>query len=660
MKVARIEVNGAALQLPAGTVVAVSLTADSLENVAINSSYTNEFDVPLSRANRRILGNVQAQDAQGLEYAPPSVNLFSPIGGVLVSGGLLLINRVTNNTAICAVIEGATNIFTALGDSTLQMLGIGQLGTMVERTAANIVANLDNDYTSGYSYATFDYGDAPVDEYQVTRMWPATFIHKIIERIFEYSGYTLDTSVGLPTDAFFRKCALAYAGDRYNKDSYFIADMSTPSVPISANYESLSNVPIIPNAGLGDFGFTVIDSRRAMGMSAIGTVVIIPDPALGGSYDFDVRIFNVTQSITYASYSSGLVTATPDPFNYDLAIFTGLFENYADGDLIQFQMRVTVGDIALSTFLWRNDDGRDYDTFGNLGYYYSFYAYPTALDPTAANRILDTLCLMPDMKCTDFLKQVLNMFLSRISVDTIEGTARILRFKDYSQDTANGQDWSNKVDTIAETEQDFSYGEWAQRNTFSYSNDSDITEGYGSGFFDIANGLLDPDPAEIVALDFSASNYNDFGKLVVPILAGSPLELAEELAPRICYLDVVATSTIIIVEGVSGTGTNDYNQSFFDLLAWQQFTGASIATDNGLLGSYWQEAIQALSSMQKVTAHLRLTAKDFEELDFFTPKYVYFSDGLTTFAGWYFLQLVDEYKGNGRAKVELINLNING
>jgi len=54
---------------------------------------------------------------------------------------------------------------------------------------------------------------------------------------------------------------------------------------------------------------------------------------------------------------------------------------------------------------------------------------------------------------------------------------------------------------------------------------------------------------------------------------------------------------------------------------------------------------------------MRFSATDMEMLDLFLPKYIFYNDGRTTFAGVYLLTKVDEYTGNGRARCEFVNLN---
>jgi hypothetical protein len=61
--------------------------------------------------------------------------------------------------------------------------------------------------------------------------------------------------------------------------------------------------------------------------------------------------------------------------------------------------------------------------------------------------------------------------------------------------------------------------------------------------------------------------------------------------------------------------------------------------------------------MEKSTIYVRLDTNDWNTLNLFNLCKLFYSDGFHTFGGFYLIQLVDEYDGEGVAKLELIRVN---
>jgi hypothetical protein len=646
MYVGRIKIDGQSLDLAPGEIVAVDLQADSLENVgAIQSSYTAEFSVPLTLNNRQILGRLGALDSIGTEYNATACTVYDTDGNVVTANGLLLIDRVQGEYLICNVLQGAVGFFDELDGATLQMLGIASIGTPVPRTEPNVVANIDNDYTSGFTYGTFNFGDNPTTTYTVAKMWPASFFHAIFEAIEALTSYTFDTSTGLFADAFFRKCFLAYSGSNYNEEQWFIGDLTGytitagtagPGVYVKVTPQAFD----LQNAFFDSVGrFTVKEERKALVFNAYADITIT---TTAGAYEYNVRIYNRTQSTTLASYSSGAITGAGASVNVTFDIDSGLYKGYNNGDIIELQIDAVTGLNFDFTSGYFRSDGIDRN--GNNAY-----------NKPASGDNLDPLTLMPDMDCVEFMKGVCNLFMARFEIDEAAKTITLPMFKDYSQDTANAPIWGSKVDGLRTLEVEYKFGQWASANQFKYVQDDEVPAEFGNGTFFIVNAQLPTDPAVIIELPFGSSTEGTVGgKMYVPILSGS--DIANELTPRIGYAESVTGSIT-----VGATPVTDYNEARFRALAWQltETTGSPpTVTDSGMLGDYWTELQEAVQNMEKVTAYLKLNPADIAELDFFTPKYINYTNNVLAFNGFFFLQLVKEYRGDGTVECELINLNI--
>ena len=227
-----------------------------------------------------------------------------------------------------------------------------------------------------------------------------------------------------------------------------------------------------------------------------------------------------------------------------------------------------------------------------------------------------------------------------------------LRLDDYYP-AAGSVDYSSKIDTLRGIEIEYSYGSYTTISTFNYENDDDIdSELYGRGLILISNANITAEEKSLIDLPFSASSYLDRGRLIIPILTGSPLTITEDLTPRNCTLDTTTGSITI-----GSTGVTDYNTTEFTAV-WGGAEGTLTPTTFGLLADNWDRYTQMIQAMQKVTLYLKLTDNEINDIDFFTLIYLSFSVGFVQLNGYYLMQELKEYTGEETVQVELINVNI--
>lgn len=617
----------AELDLNEGVTISVNITADSLESLdTVQNSFTREIEIPLTLFNRSLLGELQADDANAQKYNDIIASVQDDKGAEVLERGVLNIERVEGRNAYGNIFKGIINIFDQLEGLTLQDIPINSFGTPAFRNEGNVTANIDNVYTDGFTYATFNNGNYAGGAFAVEQLYPFPFVWQILKNIFALTTYTLNDSVGLMADASFQTWVLPYSGTRYNPTAQFYDSINQQTVTAGTGYNQLDSsqaaqgtTPLSSEAFDPATGFTVPDGNKAyffefrLDATAIVTTV-----------DYTLRIQNVTQATTLASTS-----ATGAGLGIDVTIQTGLIDTLNTGDVIIAEIDVTAGNSIVTgpNCYFRNDDGTR--TAGT-----NLYQNPPS------PYVFDSVTLLPDMPCIDFVKAILQMTMSRVDLDVVENTVSFRKFETYARDP-NRLNLSEKIDESEEIEKDFVYGDYSQVNKFVYSNDDNIPEQRGSAQILINNKNLDPEPKELIELPFSASESSIFG-LSIPICESGSDDIVNELTPRIAAVESNAGTVT-----VGATNKTPYNELKFGRLDW-----------NNLLVDYYPTLIKTIQRMQKVKVKVRLDAVDFAQLDLFQPVEIAYSNSFCTINGFFFLQNVEDYTGEGSAMLELIKLDL--
>lgn len=633
----RVKVGNSELDVKEGEVVAVTIQADSIEGVdQVNSSYTSSFSLPPTKNNLRILGNVQALETANAYTDIEQVEVLDDDNRRVLSEAFLQIEEVTDSLQV-RVLQGSVSVLELLGDDTLQDFDLGTLGTAFTRNEANVVANIDNDYTSGFTYARTDFGDEPNGTFAIDNMFPFVYYYRLIKAIIEYAGYTLVESSELPTNAFFRTCALAYAGTAFNEDAYFAVSMQgfVSSGGATVGYQTYAVQDVVKGEDLlNDFSNNYIPPN---GRAQIHEVYTSWEITLDGTgnWRYKVRLFNVTDNVEVVElYDSGAQSGTPS------TTITDSFRAYYKTDILEAGKQYRL-EVDLETALnfealegyWRNDDGTGYTTLGGASVpNKELYTRP----PT--DYTCDPLFYMPPLSMKDFLKAVLQQFSGRLQVDSVKKTVTIRQRNSDFQDTANAVDWSGKINLAQPPKKKTIFGSYGRVNKFLYDNDDPLAELEGGATLSISNTKL-ADKYEVVKLPFSYSRTGTDG-VIIPILDDSS-NISNTVNPRCVHMqDSTATIT------VGSTSVSDYKLSRVFRLSFKS-----------LLGDYYNSVNAILSRMEELTVSVKLTALDFEQLDLYKPYFIQYSDGFYQANGYYAIEKIDQYQGGGFVDVIFIALN---
>jgi hypothetical protein len=195
----QLYINGQLLDLSNDSPIALTFQINNLADVRNQSGNTsNQFKVPLTQRNRRILG---FPDDIKITTNIPYTTLDAKIvqdGIEVVPAGIGEINSADENTASITVLSGNVDFFDNIdapiydmGDSS-KPAGQKQVFAPYNHTwnLTNVVASRLN--TEGYIYPVIDYGILNQDQpytIDVRNMRPGFFIKTAIDLIVKNAGY---------------------------------------------------------------------------------------------------------------------------------------------------------------------------------------------------------------------------------------------------------------------------------------------------------------------------------------------------------------------------------------------------------------------------------------------------------------------------------------
>lgn len=203
---------------------------------------------------------------------------------------------------------------------------------------------------------------------------------------------------------------------------------------------------------------------------------------------------------------------------------------------------------------------------------------------------------LPDIKQTDFIKALCGMYgLFLMPRKGESDTFDFVNMSDILRNKLAAVDWSDKL--VREYDEEpasmtFKVGEYAQRNLFTYKDDT-APEGYGNGALNVDNASLEEEK-DAVKLEFAASQGS-----LIPIFSYNDdmtEVITESLKPRIMRIVPSTTgSSMLTFEGLS-----------FDTL----------------IGKYYASLQQVLDNAIVLKLKFRLDEVDIAELNYLRPIYL--------------------------------------
>lgn len=280
----------------------------------------------------------------------------------------------------------------------------------------------------------------------------------------------------------------------------------------------------------------------------------------------------------------------------------------------------------------------------------------------------DVKDLVPEMSCSQFIKEINVRFNLRMIVDELN---KIVIFKNLDEQLKNGvvEDWSDKLHAVRENE--YSLGEYAKNNYYEYAED----EGNNlRGTFELIDGRL-PSENTVFTSEFEKSQY------ATPIfidLEEAPNELTryyildlsspDEIPLQFMYrkkIDIIHKYRLVKDPAILPLTYLDFTLFVVNLI---QFEDKYVTKEKGnptnvlaivnnprvsfqkFLDENYPETIKMLNRAQVTSADVYLSVLDVKNLDFFGLIY------LKQIGSNFLLNKVSNYQEGKVTKVELIRI----
>jgi len=426
-----------------------------IQNIAERKSdFTKTITLPGTHNNNDIFSNIfnlarSVSNTNTYNFAPD----FNPnlkANAILYKNGIAMIDgylQLTNINVLddyqieyeIVIIGKTANLFQDLGDKKLNQLNLSAYNHTWNYS--NIAASWIPNYTLGYYYGLIDLGLSNNQKGYYTINWkPQIFLRTIIEQIFKDAGYRIQSS--FLTSGHFNKLVVPCTQNKLLLSeaqvtaNTFEADRITDSSPISFTFGGSASVPfnnVIQNTTpLGydntTFSFTVQKSAKyKYGCSIISQ-------CSNGNFFFNYEIQRTRPSTGVTTNMFSSVTQQYDNSLVSPSIRTSNFstEFYCEaGDIIVVKY-FTLRFASISTAIVKFNSG-------------SFFNGVIDSEIAVGDMMLLSNCLPNDIKQTDFLVSVINLFNLYIEPNPLDPKKLIIEPRDqfYLEEIV---DLTNKID----------------------------------------------------------------------------------------------------------------------------------------------------------------------------------------------------------------------
>lgn len=682
MQNVQLFLNGQRVDLSNDSPIALTFQINNLAEVKNQQGNTsNQFKLPLTQLNRRILGFPDdIRLTNDLPYRKYEAKLVQD-GIEIIPAGLAELSSADDNNANITVLSGNVDFFDLI-DAPIYEMGDKTKPTGAKQVFKpfNHIWNLSNaatsqKKTSGWLYPVIDYGSIsaiPPYKIDVRQLRPAFFLKTAIELITGQTGYTVKGD--LLTDPLYNKLLVPFAGDNFEHgtdyqtrpDDLGMLALSTidqqyvygnPSNPQTGTFK-FQNEQSDPSGQFDGTEF-VADAIFSADVS-----VVIPkfyfNGKVGGGNPTSVNINIVLRVPGYDASIQSTITydLTNDQYTRVPGTSGGNLRGY---NTFTSKKMSTVIDFKpgyrLSVDYMFNNDYPGYFTM----YSGTSLQIKSVNDNVRFGQEIQCERILPDINQKDLLKDNLQRFGIICQTDNSNRTVTFASFKNIVGNIPVAKNWSDKCKNIGKGIQ-YKLGNYAQLNKLKYKEDEAITNGYADDVITIDDKTL-PSSVDLFTSQFAPT-------LNTPYVGGdiaqikkiddpeSSLDFSVGTAPRILVdekrnLYNIGGGTVIeFLDGVNSVYVNDvistpyfYKNAGAFSLSWQDK-----GSNKGLRSLYYKELERILTRTKKVTRYFVLTPLDILELDLLIPIYLQQDNA------YFYISSIQQWRKGVPTQVELVKI----
>lgn len=634
-------------------------------------SFSNQFKLRKTRKNARLLGNANVSFSSNPSRWRRVPARAEDDGGTVTTNGFLIITMVDEffNVVFYA---GILDMFSKIGEKMLTELDLVSLRHIWNE--ANVIASYSSS-DNPYCYAPADYGGTITGltlDYLKLGMW-----HKgsfLVEKIIEEAGYSVAGSFLSNSDY---KSVYIFGQKPEYDSNLFVGEMRVsdadslttvwPSIPTIGHAPVFSNIdePLASSpfpGGQFDDVITVPISTLLPGLTqdysgikfkANGLYTIEADIRFNMDYGLLInhqpliRSFFTLITSGGTLQQNGTTQANLDASNWSGFISSGVYQQPPFGEekknVIRFQVQANSGD----TLIYFSQDIGGVVTGQPILMSNKSFIKITEVQDTelSAGSWVDVASSLPDTSQTNWLKTMAQLFALTFNVEITTKTCTLTQFNELYANKGISRDWGSKLINIDKAKSEFK-APYSKKNTVSFSNEEDLAETRGSGYFLIDDETL-PDQQEIFQIPFSGSeefsHVSGIKSITFPgydLLEGKFLELTK----RIAFIKYDGTGLAITVNGTAVP--TPYPQIWFSTVDRIE----NLDFQNYLFQTYYNKLIEMMNQYLKFTGEFLLKPIDVYRFNHFIPVYI------PQLLAYFYVNKILAYTPSVPTKVELIRM----
>jgi hypothetical protein len=506
--------------------------------------------------------------------------------------------------------------------------------------------------TTGRVLANIWYGEHrdPARPFDISEFQPSFYFAYLLEKIYSEAGYTLINNLRSDTIALLDKMVTVQSKDKWMQrlNGYALHGKLykeigiTPNSPyngVGGDYITKKAANIVVNDGFQITGKNWFTNNVSIthppdlyknwrikfimtcsGVSIAGNVDVVVLMAHGtfviGSVYIDTAGVEYTFDFTTANVPTGVTTVTGFAIDLTGLAITGI--DIVDGDVWLSDPNASKVEQPISTtWEYRADSGG----------------------------------ALPDIKQSDFLLYIFNLFCVLVSTDSVNQEVTLVQLDTLLDNIPNAIDWSDKVDLTEPIEIEFDFWDkYFQSNRFIYKQDDRDTRIAGSdlgiGRIEYPNENL-PKEGDIFESEFTgiSRSYDWNGVTNVQELAQCESRTLGDLNWKVGVVDITTLNRI------TQFGLSAPSQS-----AEVSFTGLSFQEN---INKNYLALKNIFENSKAIKILIRLTRHDFANIDFGVPVFL---DVNTPdngqIRGHFYVNLIEQYKAGSHAScyVQLIQI----
>ncbi|MDB4926785.1 hypothetical protein [Mucilaginibacter sp.] len=669
--------------------IALTFQINNLAEVQNQQGNTsNQFKLPLTQRNRRILGF--PDDIAFCTDSP-----YTKYDAKLVQDGLEIIpygigelNSIEQDTASITILSGNVDFFDAIdgklydmGDTKSQWSNFGKSLVWKPYDHAWNIDNVAHSQTKteGWIYPVIDYGNFTEDYSQsinVTTMRPGFFIKTAIDLLVKSTGYKATGS--LLKDPLYPLLIAQFSngswehGSDYQNQPDILSSTASNGTTIQLNHPNNNNPA-------GRFVLDPISDLSNQISAGIFTAKQRSDYNITVSFPHVYMHGKITGKhptylhVTITIHTPGLPDIYPAEIDFTWDMGTWTRDNGTSGGSITGNIDIFKQTLSCQTELAAGQSVEiNYTWFGDNPS--NFRIYPGAtFNIQAQNQAVKysqtVQCerIFPNISQKDLLKDTLQRFGIVCQTDNANKTISFTSFHDIVNNIPIAKKWTKKCLDQGKTI-NFQLGGYAQVNNMKYKpDDAILPAGFADAVINVADATLSATAADLFESQFAPTlNRPYIGGTVAQIKmidgSSSSTDFSVGVSPRILIDHKLNINnlgkTVIFTDGSTNIAVNDiisapyfykpngdYNLCFGDMPG--TISGKPLA---GLKTKYYPELEKILKQTKKVVRYFLLAPRDILELDLLIPVY------LEQDSAYYYINKIDAWRKGQPTKVELVKL----